>query len=333
MSTNAKTIAIWYESFGANIHDKKLELHLNLWKLPNGNKYERFLDIGLKVEDPADIKQLCLYFPFAVAATDFEDIVSRFIDKPGLVSAIFNENYKVTTNSQTKFSTIENTSGVKQFDIYQTDSSNVSHENKYDGTVFKLHFPKNSSPIYLRFRVKGPYLDSLSTIQKVPNSFVQSAFSQTEMIDFRVNEARDLNKSLLEEIGRQSSFVFEKYHFFFVCSYSEDILGAHKQYNSCRNLENYRWAAYVGNEKLKDQTYLAYHWKEMGKTDTNVLLKTKFERNNWSTILKYLLVLLLVTILFNLASSYLFDFLQQLSAPHDHASLNFHQARVRLQDF
>lgn len=333
ITNKAKTIAIWYEYTVPVSQSKEIDLHLNLWKLPNGRGYERFLDIGLKIENPIDIKELCLYFPFNVAEADFEDIVDKFIGSSSLVSAIFNENYTVTSNAQTKFYSIEDTAGTKLFDIYQTDKENVSRENKFEGTVFKLHFPKNGNPIYLRFRVKGPYMDSLSTTQKVPNAFIQSAFSQTEMIDFRVNEARDLNKALLEEMGRQSSFVFQKYHFFFVCSYSEDILGAHKQYNSCRNLENYRWGAYVGNAKLQDQTFLAYHWKEVNKTDTNVLLTTKFERNNWDTILMYLFVLLLLTLTFNIASSYLFDYIKHLSTPPAHASLTLHQARICLQDF
>lgn len=309
-STQPKTIAVWYESSQGFTSQSSLDLHLNLWKLPigSGNRYERFLDIGLKLHKPAEVNRLCLYFPFEVPTDCFVDIVGKFINDSSLVSAIFNENYTVSSEAGSKSHLVTGIRG-EQFDIYETSGSNVQRENIFGGTVFRVSFEHHGRPLYLRFRVSGTYPASLSITQEATNTIVQSGFSQTEMTDFRVNEARDLNRDLLVEMRKQSSFLLTKVHFFFVCSYGEDIVGSHEQYDKCRNLENYRWASYVGNEKLKDQIYLAYQWRKTDREDFGVLLRTKFERNNWFVLGKYLLVLLVITVLFNVISSYIFGFL------------------------
>lgn len=311
----AKTIAVWYESSQEGVQKSNLELHFNLWKLPSGNNYLRFLDIGVMIPDPAEVRQLCIYFPFDVPTACFEDIVGKFITDSNLVSAIFNENYTVALEPSSKSRLIKK--GDKEvFDIYETGPQNLQRQSLFGGTVFKLSFQQRGRPVYLRFRVSGGYPTSLSIIQKATNAVVQSAFSQTEMIDFRVNEARDLNQDLREEMLRQSSFTLAKVHFFFVCSYGEDIVGAHEPYAKCRNLENYRWKNYVGNDKLNHQTYLAYQWTKEKRDDFGVLIRTKFERNNRRVLANYFGALLLITVLFSIISSYAFELIPSSLKPH-----------------
>jgi hypothetical protein len=311
----AKTIAVWYESNQGGVQKSTIELHFNLWKLPNGNNYLRFLDIGIMIPHPAEVRQLCIYFPFEVSTDCFEDIVGKFITDSNLVSAIFNENYTVASEPSSKSRLIKK--GDQEIcDIYETGPQNVQRQSLFGGTVFKLNFQQRGRPVYLRFRVSGGYPASLSITQKAANAFVQSAFSQTEMIDFRVNEARDLNQDLREEMLRQASFTLAKVHFFFVCSYGEDIVGAHEQYAKCRNLENYRWKSYVGNDKLNHHIYLAYQWTKEKRDDFGVLIRTKFERNNRRVLATYLGVLLLITVLFSVISSYAFEFIPSSLKPH-----------------
>jgi hypothetical protein len=305
-----KSIAIWYKP--SEIEDaylENVELHFNLWKLPNGSSdYLRFLDIGIKLDNTKAISELKLYFPFKLESQDFEDIIHRFITKPDLVSAIFNENYKTTSYATSKTYKITDSNDEFVFNVYQTSKEDISFEDKYSGTIVKIKCPESDKKTYFRFRIKGPYLDSLSTIQKPSNSFIQSAFSKTEMVDFRVNEARDLNQSLLEEINKERKLKIKKAHFFFICSYNEDVLGSHQPYSSCRNLENYRWIDYVGVENLRNQIFLAYQWKQdENRNDLNILIKTKFEKSSWKTILLYLAVLLVLTVVFNLISNWIFE--------------------------
>ncbi len=132
------------------------------------------------------------------------------------------------------------------------------------------------------------------------------------MFDFRVNEARDLNQSLLEEISKNKRLKINKQHFFFICSNEEEVIGFHQPFISCRNLENYRWNDYVDLENIKEQIFLAYHWKDKDVENSNILIKSKYEKNNWRTILKYTIIALILGLLLELMSNWLYDFLKEV---------------------
>ncbi|HET6225422.1 MAG TPA: hypothetical protein VFF27_04020 [Bacteroidia bacterium] len=309
-----KSIAIWYSpSKGRESTLSEVELHFNFWKIPNGTKkHQKFLDIGIKIEDTLNVDTLNLFFPSQITQNDFEDIVSKFIDKADLVSAIFNENYKVTSNATTKLYEINDSTNNFIFTVYKTSKNDIEFQNnKYGGTILKIKVLKQDKKTYYRFRLKGKFIDSLSTISKPTNSVLESAFSQIEMIDFRVNEIRDLNHDLIEEINKEVLLKIKKQHFFFICSNEEEVIGNHQPFISCRNLENYRWDNYVDlPENNKNNVYLAYHWKENAKESVSTLIKTKYEKNNWKTILKYFAVAFIIAVIIELFSNWLYDFLK-----------------------
>lgn len=309
-----KSIAIWYtpkKDQTASIAD--VELHFNFWKIPNGaEKHRKFLDIGIKLEDTSKIDSLNIYFPSQITNTDFEDIVSKFIDKADLVSAIFNENYKVTSNATTKSYEITDSKNNFVFTVYKTSPNDLEFQsNRHNGTIIKIKVLSQNKKTYYRFRLKGNFIDGLSTISKPTNSVLESAFSEIEMIDFRVNEIRDLNHDLIEEINKGVLLKIKKQHFFFICSNEEEVIGNHQPFISCRNLENYRWDKYVDlPDKKKNNVYLAYHWKENDKESVSTLIKTKYEKNNWKTIGKYFLIAFVIAVLIELFSNWLYDVLK-----------------------
>ncbi len=309
-----KSIAIWYSSTrGQSSSLTDVELHFNFWKIPNGAKdHQKFLDIGIKLNDTSCVESLNLYFPSQITQNDFEDIVSKFIDKADLVSAIFNENYKVTTEGTKKSYEISDTKNDFVFTVYKTSENDLEFQNnKYGGTIIKIKVLKQSKKTYYRFRLKGDFIDSLSIISKPTNSVLDSAFSEIEMIDFRVNEIRDLNHDLIEEINKDVLLKIKKQHFFFICSNEEEVIGNHQPYISCRNLENYRWDKYVDlPDKNKENVYLAYHWKEKDKESVSTLIKTKYEKNNWKTIVKYFIIAFIIAVLIELFSNWLYDILK-----------------------
>lgn len=243
-----KSIAIWQKPINQNDEIlSEVELHFNLWKIPNGTKKQiKFLDIGIKLEKTINTEVLRIYFPFQVDLANFEDIVDKFIHKADLVSAIFNENYKVVQSPISKMYEIKGIDDKPVFNIYKTSREDVENENKFDGTIFNIKVPKLDKPIYFRFRITGDFISSLCSTFKPTNAILESAFSEIEMIDFRVNEIRDLNQTLLELIKKETIFKIIKQHFFFICSNEEEVIGNHLPYLSCRNLENYRWNEYVG---------------------------------------------------------------------------------------
>ena len=306
-----KSIAIWYEPIEKNLESiNDIELHFNLWKIPNGSKNaHKFLDIGLKLGNTENLSCLKIYFPTIITSVDFEDIVGKFVDKPDLVSAIFNENYNVKLNPTSKFNEVSDVDDNFIFNIYKSSTNDVHFENNFEGTIVTINLPKQDQRIYLRYRIKGKFINSLSTISKPTNAIFESAFSEIEMVDFRVNEIRDLNLSLLENINKKLLKI-EKLHFFFICSNDEEVVGNHQPFLSCRNLENYRWNNYVDLPNTDKQIYLAYHWKEKEKESVSILIKSKYERNNLKTILKYAIFALIVAVVIELLSNWLYDVLK-----------------------
>lgn len=305
-----KSIAIWYKEHVANgVAVESVELHFNFWKIPtNRKKFKRFLDIGVKLGQTQNIDFVSIYFPVILKEENIVDVVHQFINNNDLVCAIFNENYKTISQANSKLYKINNSKDEHVFDIYQLESSDFIIEQKYDGTIVNIKLPAVNNKVYFRIRVDATFCNALVAIQKPSNAFVQSAFSKIELTDFRVNDARDLNKSLLELIAKQKQLNIEKGHFFYMVSSSEDVLNYHAPFLSCRNLEKDKWDSYVGSHSIKkDDTILAYHWKEKGVTHFNILIKSKFESNNWKTIAIYLLFLGLISIIFNLLSSFIFE--------------------------
>lgn len=306
-----KSIAIWYKPINKDLESiKDLELHFNFWKIPNGvKKSYKFLDIGVKISNTENIESLKIFFPVTIKKDDFKDIVDKFINKTDLLCAIFNENYKVTSDGTSKTSEIRDSNNQFVFNIYKTSTSDLKFENKYGGTIVEITIPKEKKTNYFRFRINGDFINSLTTISKPTNSIFQSAFSEIEMIDFRVNEIRDLNHDLLEQIKEERLLIIKKQHFFFICSKDEELIGNHQPFLSCRNLENYKWDDYVGNREIVNQTYLAYHWKEKDAESVSILIKTKYEKNNWKTIAKYAIFAFLFAVIVNLFSNWLYDVL------------------------
>lgn len=308
-----KSIAIWYTpDDNKKITLSDVELHFNFWKIPNGTKkHQKFLDIGVKLDDTSNVGSLNLYFPKQISTSNFEDIVSKFIDRADLVSAIFNENYKVTSEVAKKSYEITDSKNEFVFTVYKTSKNDIEFQNDiYNGTIIKIKVLKQNKKSYYRFRLKGEFIDSLSTISKPTNAIWESAFSEIEMIDFRVNEIRDLNQDLLESIGKEVLLKIRKQHFFFICSNEEEVIGNHQPFISCRNLENYRWNNYVDlPTNNKNSVFLAYHWKENNKESVSTLIKTKYEKNNWKTIGKYFSIAFLIAVLIELFSNWLYDLL------------------------
>ena len=319
-----RSLAIWYESNGAAENIKDAELHFNLWKIPQRqSKYYRFLDIGIKLERTDCIEVLNIFFPAHIEKKDITDVIQKVITDNTLVCTIFNEDYRITSKPSSKLFTISKLNSEFEFDVYKLEEdSDVTVDYKYGGSIVKIKLPSNSRKTYIRIRICGKYCKEIGTTEKPSNSFIQSAFSKIEFIDFRVNDFRDLNYSLIEQMGKGINLKFNKVHFFFVCSSTEEIIGSHIPCINSRNLEQNKWQKYLpDNIRSKDKNMLAYHWKDEKKGEKsvqnfNVLIKAKYEENNWKTIVYYLLILFILTLIFNFVSSYLYDLLNP-PCPHN----------------
>jgi hypothetical protein len=123
-----------------------------------------------------------------------------------------------------------------------------------------------------------------------------------------MNEKRNYHPSLSEIINQNNEFKIEKIHFLLLRNSTEDFKSTHID-ASCRELEPELWQNYIGVDYNIDNV-IAYHWFKKKKEDKwvdsfNTLIKMKYHKCNFKTLLAYFLMLGFLSISFNIISSYL----------------------------
>jgi len=310
-----KSLAVYYELEDSNSPlTEKVELHVNVWKLPTNKKssFEKFIDLGLKLEETKLIKFLYFFIPYQLTKKDVKDLgfIMGNSEKGILINTLFNANYSVSSQPNSDYYKITDVANSNElFHIYGIKRPNIKLEKLDYGTIVKVEINgQKEDKTYIRLRFDVDYTDKLSQVEKPSNSFFQSGFSMTETIDFRINEIREINNELLDKIYPIGNlFKFKKIHFFFMCCSREEYIFSHNPFISARQLEWKRWEEYVNKKNISNEDILAYHWKAKDENDYNALVQTKFEINHYITIGKYLLYLLIITIIFNFASNILYN--------------------------
>ena len=302
-------IAIWCSSTNTQGASHSLEVHFNLWKLGKRRNTNCFLDIGLMIQNATEASHINIFIPEPVAISDIEDLGITFREKPDLVSSLFNEDYRVSSRAKEKFVEVLDVTRTPVFYIYVLDlNSDVLIENAYGGSIIKICIPQElaNEKHYYRIRLKTSYVDSISHIYTPPNSILESAFSQTELADFRLNEKRNLNSSLLERMRSEGGITFTKTHLFLMREASDDYVYSHKPPNGSRQLETDLWKGYVGDDYSFDKI-IAYHWKETNAHDNfSAFVKFRFIRCNPRTIVTFIVIIIILGILSGLVANSLF---------------------------
>lgn len=300
------SIAIWCNKVGdgkGNGGDPiELEVHFNLWKLKDSQNgdFTHFLDIGLMLEQPAQTSHLNVFFPFRFDVKQIEDLGDYFRKDKNLVSAIFNQDCRVSERAPfDKILNVEVLGSDKRFSIYNLDiNSDIEVEQRYEGSIVRITVPVSSveGRLYFRLRIISPGVVVKFTHEYTPmNSVVESAFSITEVVDFKVNWKRSLNSSLLERIRTEGEVTFSNVQFFIMREAHYDYVFSHKPLTRSRVLEKDIWKSYVGDNYELDNI-VAYQWSEAGQNIFSAFVKYKFDKNNWRTITKFLIVFLVISI-------------------------------------
>lgn len=292
------------------------ELHVNYWKVPIGKgAYRRFLDFGIFINEVAqDISSVSFYFPFKVESTFLKDL-GESLSNSELLCTLFNNDYVVRNiNGSPSYFCIspsQNSGNAHPFWLYILGENNFKvTEIKPYGSIVNVQIlstPKKNGGIqpaandkkpkrnlYFRFRVADIPVDSILYEENISNDFLQSAFSKTEMIDFRINEVREMNPKVYEEITKDKSFLpFSKIHFFFVGSSEDEQIAGNTNYKDCRLLNQERWDSYVGKDYDNKRKLIAYHWCWKGDNQVptrdrySIFIKTVYKSIKWRTVLKY----------------------------------------------
>lgn len=290
--------------------DTKLtaNLHINYWELDETKSSgTQFLDFGLMVQKVAlDVNAIYFYFPFRIKSTDIEDLGSK-LKSEQMISALFNEDYNCDSNTGTSYTTVRKKSEEEaDFYLYELANTNfqVSDVTGF-GSILKVSIlskPPVGKPastecnIYIRFRLNKISLSELFYEERISNDYIQSAFYKTKMLDFRVNERREMNNKLLEVLeNSERHFVeFDKFHFYYVGSSRKEKVEGTVNYNDCRLLDYSKWSSYLPPITNHNKKFLCYHWKkyESGNSfqSCSVFMRTIFKALNPKIITVYCLI-------------------------------------------
>jgi len=236
-----------------------------------------------------------VFVPERVGRSDVEDLGITFRERPELVSSLFNEDYRVSPRPNEKIIEVLDAERVPVFYIYALDlNSDIAIEDAYGGSIITIRIPRElaEEKHYYRIRLTNPYVDSISHIYTPPNSVLESAFLQTELVDFRVNEKRNLNSSLLERMRLEGEVSFSKTHLFLMREASDDYICSHKPPNGGRQLEVDLWKEYIGHDYSFDKI-IAYHWKETSTHNSfSAFAKFRFIRCSRLTIATFITIII-----------------------------------------
>lgn len=283
----AKSLAFWIDG---NTSGKvpEIDLHINYWLLNQNTNHEfNYLDIGVRFVSLSFDAVINMYFPFKIASDQYIPGLGELIcSRTDLIQTIFNARQLSTKNSSNTSVDIEfEGDGVlrihKQIAL-GPQSGNVSIIDIAEGSI--LSFPLASMhhkvlegadepPGYFRFRINMDRVEArkeISQSYKHSDSFILSRLESTEIVDFRVNEVRDLpgiiqSKNLLGTENNLGAGI-KNIHFFLIREVDSEFKQAHANFHRCRLLEKELWSDYLTsfNEKkvILPKQMLIYHWRE-----------------------------------------------------------------------
>ena len=315
------SVAIWTE----NPPDKS-DLHINYWILKRGPLFrDHFLDFGLKLID-WNGGAVRIHIPIKGVEKSLIEIGSE-LSKRDLANALFNENCEITLSADKRF---EIGLPGETLTVFLFDNENdVRSEQRYDGTLFSIEIPNEIKNWYIRFRIKISYSDALINLFKqhtwktirssfsqkhTPRgSFYQSVRSSVEAVDFRVNNKRSLNLSLLDE--NQKKFIkLRKLHFFLIYDNDEEFVFSTTKPKKVRLLENNIWRSYLKGLSGTNRKYCATHWSCSPLSDEGweIFLKIKFASANILTIAWYIVLIIFIALNVNISSAFFYDELNKI---------------------
>lgn len=309
------SFAIWHKTReGINKKLIDIEVHLNLWKLKSGGKgggsFDHFLDMGIMLEDPRQVSNINVFIPSKIYKNEITDLGRLFREHVDLVPIVFNKDYSVKITQPEKPVEVLNRDNEFQFNIYKLDiDSDIDIQYKYNGSIITIPIPDDltAGKIYYRLRIKSKVIESLSYIDKPANAILESAFACTEIVDFRLNEKRNLHDLLLKEIHEGGEVKFKPIHLFVMREADYDYLFSSGALYRSRELEKDLWNKYVGGNYSFNRI-IAYQWMEPSIESFYAFVKFRFRRSNWKTILYFLLGALFIAAVGGAIGSWLVQF-------------------------
>ncbi|SES97495.1 hypothetical protein [Thorsellia anophelis] len=309
----ANSIAVWSDRQDVSSVKQdavaEIELHFNYWNLlTQQGKSNLSLDIGIKFKNLSS--ELNVFLPINLPNNDaYLDLGERLKDKQEVVSAIFNENLVIdANNSRTdNYFIVSKSHASNDFFKWITDKPEICKLK--NGTHLKFSPNKYTIGIneygYLRFRIQidGKNSDFLSTQIEPKDKILLSSEENIELIDFRVNEIRNLPVEICNKIA--NSVEIQKIHYFIIRNIDVEYLMSDRDYVRCRLLEGDNiWGEYVkGNKNRIDlDKMIIYQWtlqKENQKNQFTNFSKYKHTKKSYLMLLRSIFFIISFAVLAN----------------------------------
>lgn len=314
-----KSFGVWYKSKKQN-KVEELNLHVNLWKLPKKvkRKYwisktviDDFLDLGFKLENYKNIEFIKIAIPEKLNLDDITCLYET-VNKGELLRSIFNREINKTGIEGNNFIEVTETDSndkKQKFNFIKLNSQNCEIENHKEYTILKIYIKDEicdleSNQLYFRFRINSMVVNTLSQSFKPKNSVLVSSFHKTEITEFLVNRKRNMPTGLI--LKDEDEFNIKKINFFVFIGGDRDLIQSHKPLDSLRKLEADIWRKYIMDNQYLVQNIFAYQWNDNAKDNNfNALIKFRKENSNYKTILGFVLLFFILSILSKLIYSLL----------------------------
>lgn len=312
-----KSFGLWYKSnenneVVARTEEPEFDLHVNFWSLEDIKTSDQvnipYLDIGIKIKNYSLLENIVFYCPFVLEENSIIDLSEKMGTKNN-ANIIFNADCEIQTkDSYTIVNLVEKSEELLVFPLKQVIKNVYEVIPLRSGTQLLFKFDdfqeyvkgvdklKALDTIYLRFRINNPVLRKQIYFDSEPiNKSFESAFSGTRIVDFKVNEKRNIDEKVKAEVivTKQEWACFENIHFLIMVPSSYDLTSFYKEPMTCRELEDGLWDDYLETEiDFGNGHVLAYHWRgkaENGKKieDFSCLVKVNYSRARKSTIAVY----------------------------------------------
>lgn len=336
------SFAIWCKKRDESAEISDAELHFNFWQFSSKkNVFQDFLDVGIKIEKISVFESIHLFVPFVLNEGDVWDLGKTITKSTRLLTAIFNEFSTVGTENAKLVQVNlrkESDSSEESFKVYIMDGANnitlnpgIEGEGNKKVTVgttitIKISNIKHDDviPVYLRIRIKFSSQRILRKIlhQHVPkDSWLQSSTVKKQFVDFRLNEKRNLPKTI-QELCLDNFLKITKIHFFLMREFADEPMRSDPVESGYRVLESDTWSEYVCDKpNIGLDHMIAYHWKICPKKDKNenyvnsFTLSTKFsfQETSKSKILMFVFMSLLLGAVGGICGNYMTNLITNFS--------------------
>lgn len=291
----------------SELRDSIKQLHFNLWDSKENNLH--FLDIGILCSN-SDFK-ISIKVP-CEDSLEIQDLIPKF--EKEIPNAIFNESVTVEEKDKIKILSFR---GMKYILSPLKASSclseqgitaiNIENKRTEIPEVVQNKDKTETECKYYRFRIKNFDISKVRIgIDSKSKSF-ESSFSACKIIDFRLNDLKLLSISNAQELNANFSQT-EKIHFLYMVDANESIESANNNFIA-RFMERRIWDDYLDLKKRKIDM-IAYHLKEENTFSANFLLKCNYNKTSKKHLAIYILIVIGIAIIANIASSWLVSFLK-----------------------